>query len=278
MKRNLRLFFKWLLFSPLYIKEAQSVGVTKWKRNLLFICSPFILICIGLVLGTVIPVAFFGGLLLVALTEKDEPLPYDSVRFKTREEIVNVTGLEDFPEFSYITNDDADWTGIGVYVYLEFKDELPESFYEKLESLSQSGPYWTYSDGGYYIFNRSWGDGCRPFPGADMGDSEGSVEISIRRDSRNFRINYDVGAAIPVDPSAAGFENAELVWSKTTNVFPTSCRYRYYIGNMDMDSLMQANSKWSYDADSQCYEYFDPDSVSFSVKKGSRYADCYCGN
>ncbi len=128
MKRNLRLFFKWLLFSPLYIKEAQSVGVTKWKRNLLFICSPFILICIGLVLGTVIPVAFFGGLLLVALTEKDEPLPYDSVRFKTREEIVNVTGLEDFPEFSYITNDDADWTGIGVYVYLEFKDELPESF------------------------------------------------------------------------------------------------------------------------------------------------------
>lgn len=85
MKRNLRLFFLWLLFSPLYIKEAQSVGLTKWKRNLLFICSPFILICIGLVLGTVIPVAFFGGLLLVALTEKDEPLPYDSVRFKTRD-------------------------------------------------------------------------------------------------------------------------------------------------------------------------------------------------
>lgn len=61
----------------------------------MFICSPFILICIGLVLGTVI----------------------DSVRFKTSEEIVNVTGLEDFPEFSYITNDDADWTGVGVYVY-----------------------------------------------------------------------------------------------------------------------------------------------------------------
>lgn len=275
MKRDLRLFLKWLLFSPLYIKEAQVAGVMKWKRNLLFICSPFILICTGLVLGTVISFAFFGGILLLELT--DEPLPYDSVRFKTREEIVNVTGIEDFPEFNYITNDDADWTGIGVYVYLEFKDEVPESFYEKLDSLSESGPYWTYSDGGYYIFNRSWGDGCRPFPGAGMGDSEGSVEITILQDSKNFKINYG-GAAVPVDPSAAGLENAELVWSKIIYVMPTQFRYRYYIGNMDMDSLIRANPKWTYDADRQCYEYTDVDAVSFSVKKDSRYADGYCGN
>ena len=84
------------------------------------------------------------------------PLSYEEITYKTREELAAITGLEDFPAFTYIRNE-KDWFDGHVTVFYKFDKPLTAAFTKKLAALDKEPEYcFWHGDSLTFVMRRGW--------------------------------------------------------------------------------------------------------------------------
>ena len=144
-----------LFFLFPYVARKYKVIKRRWVAILLMLVSPA-LIATGYIVATEV----------IGIS----PYRYHELKFTSRNDIVSLTGLHNFPEYEYYNNSYDSWSGTHTVRFL-FKDEPPASFYEKLESLKheKDNVYWSsdnslehasdrkfFGSDQIYIFSHGW--------------------------------------------------------------------------------------------------------------------------
>lgn len=85
------------------------------------------------------------------------PLSEEEVPYKTHEELVAITGLQDFPAFTYSHNKREAWSG-DVTIYYDFDQALSSAYNKKLRALCQAPDncLWSKIDDSQYVLIRGW--------------------------------------------------------------------------------------------------------------------------
>lgn len=85
------------------------------------------------------------------------PLSEEKIPYKTHEDLVAITGLQDFPAFTYSHGERDYWNGC-VTIYYDFDQALSSAYNKKLSALCQAPDnyLWSKRDDNQYVLNRGW--------------------------------------------------------------------------------------------------------------------------
>lgn len=118
-----------LFFLFPYVARKYNVIKEKWVAILLMLVSPALLVSGYIIATEVIGIS---------------PYRYKELKFTSKNDIISLTGITDFPDYEYLNNSYDSWSGTHTIRFL-FKEEPPASFYEELESLKKqpNNVYWS---------------------------------------------------------------------------------------------------------------------------------------
>lgn len=168
----------WLfLLYPLYL-IAKKRGITHNKKKLtLFICSPMMVMSVLLLVGFIC-IKIWGG-----------PKPQGEDMDKDRIERITKVRLPDFEMIDF-KQESAGFLPDYTNTYtIEFKEELTDEFYAKLDSLANKGVWKKYDDG--YGYNISWGNGA-PAPEGENEEKDRFYGIRIEKGRKTATITAGV--------------------------------------------------------------------------------------
>lgn len=148
----------WLTLSVLFPKKTAYHGLIRKKIYawMLVLISPAAFITYAII-----------GLMK---TPTNKELPYEDLLATSREEMVAITMMDDFPEFEYLNNWRDNWDG-KTYVRFQFKDKTEvdkftariraklntkENFLWKIDSLSTNDSKEFFGSDIVYVFRRGW--------------------------------------------------------------------------------------------------------------------------
>ena len=159
---------------PLYL-IAKKCGITNNKKKFtLFMCSPAIVMSV-LLLAFIIYAEIWGG-----------PKPQEADMNKDRIERITKVRLPDF-ELIDFKQESAGFLPDYENTYtIEFKEELSDEFYAKLDSLVNDGVWKKYDNG--YGFNAIWGTG-ESAPEGENAEEDLFYGIRIERGSKRAVIS-----------------------------------------------------------------------------------------
>lgn len=243
---------------------------------------------LGIVLMLVSPVAIatycatvFWGLavcVIFPLSEKDVP-------YKTHKELVVITGLQDFPAFTYSHNKIDFWSG-DVMIYYDFNQELSSAYTKKLEALCD--------DPDNYIWRKNEKDEYelqRGFDGKYIKSpiKNTQIELTIRQDG--FVIRKKSGCFLNIED----FGERDSLNLNTGVTFPKYEVVNYYGEGLDeyytkyyllLDKKpskhfikqLEESPKWTKSADgTYCCQWVNGQySESITIDKNSRMMKAEC--
>lgn len=90
------------------------------------------------------PALLVSGYIIATEVIGISPYRYKELKFTSKNDIISLTGITDFPDYEYLNNSYDSWSGTHTIRFL-FKEEPPASFYEELESLKKqpNNVYWS---------------------------------------------------------------------------------------------------------------------------------------
>ena len=118
-----------LFFLFPYVARKYDVIKEKWVAILIMLVSPALLVTGYIIATEVIGIS---------------PYRYKELKFTSKNDIISLTGITDFPDYEYHNNSYDSWSGTHTVRFL-FKEEPTASFYEELESLKKQpdNVYWS---------------------------------------------------------------------------------------------------------------------------------------
>lgn len=118
-----------LFFLFPYVARKYNVIKQKWAAILLMLVSPSL---------------FVTGYIIATEDIRISPYQYKELKFTSKNDIINLTGITDFPDYEYQDNSYDSWSGTHTVRFL-FKEEPPKTFYEEIESLikDKDNVYWS---------------------------------------------------------------------------------------------------------------------------------------
>ena len=162
---------------PLYL-IAKKCGITNNKKKFtLFMCSPMIVM---------------GGLLIAFLIYDDiwgGPKPREADMNKDRIERITKVRLPDFEMIDFKQESAGFLPDYENTYTIEFKEELSDEFYAKLDSLVNEGVWEKYDDG--YGYSNIWGNGT-PAPEGENAEEDRHYGIRIVKGSKTATITAGV--------------------------------------------------------------------------------------
>lgn len=207
----------WLLWPLKLPRKMKGYGMRYWW--------------IGIPLMLISPVALLTYTTIYIAKEEFIPssLSEDKIPYKTRDDIVAITGLNDFPAFTYrnnVVSSQVGWEKL-TNIYYDFDKPLSEEYILKLKNLCslEDNVFWTDGGDGRFSFSRSW-DGKYIKSPVKSVDYEPCFIMTITR--QGFTIHQNNRAT---DIELEQFANSKLLGKNTGVSFPTyqlvnfSCHY-----------------------------------------------------
>ena len=204
-----------LFFLLPYVTKKYKVIKRKWIAILLMLLSP-----------APYATAYIVGAEILEIITPISLYRYKDLKFTSRNDIVNLTGLNEFPEFEYQGNSHDSWSGTHTVRFL-FKEEPPASFFKAMESLmkQEDNIYWSKNtlndpyDFNYFdcdeIYNFSYGwDG--KYIIAPSGDMPENVALHFFIGKRGFVCRYNEYA----NASLSIFGDRDSISARTGVQFP----------------------------------------------------------
>lgn len=191
---------------------------------------------LGILLVLLSPAAFFTYYAVASSCVDISAFPKKDLQFTDRESIVSLTGLADFPEFEYLSNDYDGWMGWHT-VKFKFKEEASDDFYMRLDSLrtERDNVFWAltaiegtedkafYGADSIFIYRRGWDGQYISASTANM-PSAATVELYIGK--RGFRCAYLEGYNMSIER----FAKRDSLSALTGVAFPAyknvDCQFR----------------------------------------------------
>lgn len=137
----------WLMWSWLLPRKMKRYGIKCWWT--------------GILLMLVSPIALFGYSAISSIYEGSVPptIPEEKAPFKTHADLVALTGLEDFPSFSYTSGETQEgfWDDID-YFYYTFTKPLSDEYLEKLKArcADADNVFWKSDGDTCFVMQRAW--------------------------------------------------------------------------------------------------------------------------
>ncbi len=110
-----------LFFLFPYVARKNNIIKVKWAAIQIMLVSPALLVSGYIIATEVIGIS---------------PYRYKELKFTSKNDIISLTGITDFPDYEYHNNSYDSWSGTHTVRFL-FKEEPSASFYEELESLKK---------------------------------------------------------------------------------------------------------------------------------------------
>jgi hypothetical protein len=164
------------------------------------------------------------------------PYRYKELKFTSKNDIISLTGITDFPDYEYHNNSYDSWSGTHTVRFL-FKEEPPKSFYEEIESLikDKDNVYWSsdnslehasdkkfFGSDHIYIYSQGWDGKYISAPNENMPEN---VALSFFIGKKGFVCRYNEYANVSLDM----FGNRDSISSRTGVQFPSyknvNCSY-----------------------------------------------------
>lgn len=209
-----------LFFLFPYVARKYNVIKEKWVAILLMLVSPALFAT-----GYIVATEGFGI----------SPYRYKELKFTSKNDIISLTGITDFPDYEYHNNSYASWSGTHTVRFL-FKEEPPKTFYEEIESLikDKDNVYWSsdslehasdrkfFGSDHIYIYSHGWDGKYITAPNENMPEN---VALSIFIGKKGFVCRYNEYANVSLDM----FGNRDCISSRTGVQFPSyknvNCSY-----------------------------------------------------
>lgn len=209
-----------LFFLFPYVARKNNVIKEKWLAILLMLVSPALLVTGYIIATEVIGIS---------------PYRYKELHFTSKNDIINLTGITDFPDYEYLNNSYDSWSGTHTVRFL-FKEEPPASFYEELESLKKQpdNVYWSgdnlkdaydfdfFGSDHIYIYSHGWDGKYIIAPSEDMPEN---VALHFFIGKRGFVCRYNEYANV----SLTIFGDRDSISARTGVQFPAyknvNCSY-----------------------------------------------------
>ena len=200
-----------LFFLFPYVARKYNVIKEKWVAILLMLVSPALLAT-----GYIVATEFVGI----------SPYRYKELKFTSKNDIISLTGITDFPDYEYLNNSYDSWSGTHTVRFL-FKEEPSASFYEKLESLKKQpdNVCWSgdnlrdaydfdfFGSDHIYIYSHGW-DGKYIIPPSE--DMPENVALHFFIGKRGFVCRYNEYANV----SLTIFGDRDSISARTGVQFP----------------------------------------------------------
>ena len=210
-----------LFFLFPYVARKYNVIKEKWVAILLMLVSPALLAT-----GYIVATEFVGI----------SPYRYKELKFTSKNDIISLTGITDFPDYEYHNNSYDSWSGTHTVRFL-FKEEPPKTFYEEIESLikDKDNVYWSsdnslehasdkkfFGSDHIYIYSHGWDGKYISAPNENMPEN---VALSFFIGKKGFICRYNEYANVSLDM----FGNRDSISSRTGVQFPSyknvNCSY-----------------------------------------------------
>ena len=210
-----------LFFLFPYVARKYNVIKEKWVAILLMLVSPALLAT-----GYIVATEFVGI----------SPYRYKELKFTSKNDIISLTGITDFPDYEYLNNSYDSWSGTYTVRFL-FKEEPPKTFYEEIESLikDKDNVYWSsdnslehasdkkfFGSDHIYIYSHGWDGKYISAPNENMPEN---VALSFFIGKKGFVCRYNEYANVSLDM----FGNRDSISSRTGVQFPSyknvNCSY-----------------------------------------------------
>lgn len=204
-----------------YVAKKYNVIKEKWVAILLMLVSPALLVTGYIIATEVIGIS---------------PYRYKELKFTSKNDIISLTGITDFPDYEYHNNSYDSWSGTHTVRFL-FKEEPPKTFYEEIESLikDKDNVYWSsdnslehasdkkfFGSDHIYIYSHGWDGKYISAPNENMPEN---VALSFFIGKKGFVCRYNEYANVSLDM----FGNRDSISSRTGVQFPSyknvNCSY-----------------------------------------------------
>lgn len=205
--------FTWmtLFFLFPYVARKYNIIKVKWAAILIMLVSPAL---------------FATGYIIATEIVGISPYRYKELHFTSKNDIISLTGITDIPDYEYLNNSYASWSGTHTVRFL-FKEEPPASFYKKLESLrrDKDNLYWSsdslenasdkkfFGSDHIYIYSHGW-DGKYIIPPSE--DMPENVTLHFFIGKRGFVCRYNEYANV----SLTIFGDRDSISARTGVQFP----------------------------------------------------------
>jgi hypothetical protein len=203
-----------------YVARKYNVIKRKWVAILIMLVSPALLATGYIIATEVIGIS---------------PYRYKELKFTSKNDIISLTGITNFPDYEYDSNSYDSWSGTHTVRFL-FKEEPSASFYEEMESLrrDKDNVYWSndfsehasdrkfFGSNHIYIYSHGW-DGKYIIPPSE--DMPKNVALHYFIGKRGFVCRYQEYANNSLDI----FGNQDSISTRTGVQFPSyknvNCSY-----------------------------------------------------
>ena len=201
-----------LFFLFPYVARKYNVIKEKWVAILIMLVSPALLVTGYIIATEVIGIS---------------PYRYKELKFTSKNDIISLTGITDFPDYEYHNNSYDSWSGTHTVRFL-FKEEPPKTFYEKIESLikDKDNVYWSsdnslehasdkmfFGSDHIYIYSHGWDGKYIIAPSEDMPEN---VALHFFIGKRGFVCRYNEYANV----SLTIFGDRDSISARTGVQFP----------------------------------------------------------
>jgi len=176
-----------LFFLFPYVARKYNVIKEKWVAILIMFASPAL---------------FATGYIVATEVIGISPYRYTELKFTSKNDIISLTGITDFPDYEYLNNSYDSWSGTHTIRFL-FKEEPPKTFYEKIESLikDKDNVYWSsdnslehasdkkfFGSDHIYIYSHGWDGKYISAPNENMPEN---VTLHFFIGKRGFVCRYN---------------------------------------------------------------------------------------
>lgn len=257
-------FISWMTLSFIFPWLAKKKGVIKswWLAVLLMLVSP-----------AAIATYFIFAIFFIGIS----PYGYKDIKFKSKDDLVTLTHIEDIPDYEYKSNTFDWWDGTHIVKY-SFLRPASDDLFDKLESKRKHADiFWsidtlTYqSDKDYfgcenvYVFRHGWDGQFIKAPNSLMPDNC-SVQITIGK--KGFIVKYYELSNI----SFERYANRDSLSQKTNVRMPSyksiDCWYTAYGPDYAEDWILELDNKPSQ-------EFIHQIETSHNWKKLKNYNGIY---
>lgn len=170
----------WLTISIVFPFQAKKRGLVKrrWARIVLTLISPaavttYLLVWMGCLIG------------------RGSDISPDELAFKTREDIMLLTGIQSVPEFEMSGCWRDFWEGT-ISASFKYAEDLSPAFLEELEKVcsDENSLHWSNSEftDSVFVFERGWHSDYMEKPSDSFPDN---VSVQVRFSDKGFSVQYD---------------------------------------------------------------------------------------
>ena len=168
----------WLSLSFRLPRKMKICGMKYWKMGyLLMLLSPAALVT-------------YTAVLAVRQDYLGASISDDNVPYKTHKDLVAITGMEDFPSFTYSHNEVEPWDGTTI-IYYKFDKPLSSMYAKKLKSLSKTTDNYLWkTESSSYVMRRGW-DG-KYIKSPIKGIEADNIVLTITQQGFTILCKYDL--------------------------------------------------------------------------------------